>query len=52
MPKKPIRYPKCYVCGKDLKSTYIIAYVINGKQRENGVKICTIECERKLDEKI
>ena len=47
--KKKTKGNVCFVCGKKLGSMYIIAYVINGKQRTNGVKICSINCERKLD---
>jgi hypothetical protein len=49
MKKKKIKGDVCFVCGKKLGSTYIIAYVIHGRQSENGVKICDINCERKLE---
>ena len=45
---KPIKYPKCEVCGKTMREGYIIAYVVKGKQITNGKKVCSIECERKL----
>lgn len=49
MKKRKDNRNRCFVCGKELGSTYIIAYVVHGKQRVNGVKICDINCERKLE---
>ena len=46
---KPKKYPKCAVCGKELKDgCWIEAYRPHGKQVERGIKCCSVECERKL----
>ena len=46
---KKVKYPKCAVCGKVMKEGYLFAYVINGKQRKNGIKVCSYKCQMKLD---
>ena len=46
------KYPKCAICGKEMKEGYLFCYVVKGKVLKRGIKVCGIKCREKIDEKL